>query len=120
MHIAGEAIAVTAFEAVHGDQSVIQGALEYWKGKGVEFGKLPAGKQAELLTKFSTQIALGIIGTKGLSVASKTTTLSKTIDLTGSMNSKTGQAIGKMVEKTGSAVSMVGVEVAGLDSGAIK
>lgn len=120
VHIAGEAIAVTAFEAVNGDESVIQGALEYWKGKGVEFGKLPAGKQAELLTKFSTQIAIGVIGTKGLSMVSKTTALSKTVDLAGSMNSKTGQAIGKMAEKAGSAVSMVGVEAAGLDSGAIK
>lgn len=51
---------------MNGDQSVIQGAVDYWKGKGVEFGKLPAGKQAELLTSFATQIAIGIVGAKGL------------------------------------------------------
>jgi hypothetical protein len=66
VNVAGEAIAISAFEAVNGNQSVIQGAVNYWKGKGVEFGKLPAGKQAELLTSFATQVAIGIIGTKGL------------------------------------------------------
>lgn len=36
-------------------------AVAYWKREGVEVSKLPAEKQAELFTKYATQIGLGIV-----------------------------------------------------------
>lgn len=33
VNIAGDAIAITAFNAVHGDESVIATAVDYWKSK---------------------------------------------------------------------------------------
>jgi hypothetical protein len=66
VNVAGEAIAITAFEAVNGDESVVLGAVRHWKGKGVDFGKLPAEKQAELIASFATQVAIGVVGSKGI------------------------------------------------------
>ncbi|MFZ3233238.1 MAG: hypothetical protein WA194_07095 [Patescibacteria group bacterium] len=72
VNIAGEAIAITAFEAVHGDRSVVADAVAYWKEKGVKFSNLSAERQAELVTSFATQVAIGVIGSKGLGAISKT------------------------------------------------
>jgi len=83
VNIAGEAIAMTAFEAVNGDQSVIMGAVKYWKEKGVELSKLSPQKQVELMASFQAQIALAVVWSKGLSTASKTATLSSEINVGG-------------------------------------
>lgn len=66
MRIAGEAIAITAFEAVNGDRSVIRGAIRYWGEKGVRLSQLPPEKQIATLYAFQTQIALGMAGSSGL------------------------------------------------------
>ena len=58
VNVAGEAIAITAFEAVHGDHSVVADAVSYWKEKGVKFSNLSAERQAELVTSFVTQVAI--------------------------------------------------------------
>lgn len=64
MQIAGEAIAITAFEAANGDRSVIMDAIQYWKEKGVKFSQLPAEEQVEALYAFQTQIALSMVGSQ--------------------------------------------------------
>lgn len=66
VNVAGDAIAITAFEAVNGDRSVVADAVSYWKEKGVKFSNLPAERQAELVTSFATQVAIGVLGSKGL------------------------------------------------------
>ncbi|MDQ1343637.1 MAG: hypothetical protein QG650_357 [Patescibacteria group bacterium] len=82
MNVAGEAVAITAFEAVNGDESVVLGAVRHWKGKGVDFGKLPAEKQAELIASFATQVAIGVVGSKGIGSVSKMGVAAKTVDVT--------------------------------------
>lgn len=109
VNVAGEAIAVTAFEAMNGDHSIITGAIRYWKEKGVELARLPPEKQTELMASFQAQIALGVIGSKGLGAASKTAALSNEISLGG-----------KVLDKAVSIGAKVGTEMAGLDSGALK
>lgn len=61
VNVAGDAIAITAFEAVNGDRSVVADAVSYWKEKGVKFSNLSAERQAELLTSFATQVAIGVL-----------------------------------------------------------
>lgn len=109
VNVAGEAIAVTAFEAVNGDRSVIMGAVQYWKEKGVEFAKLSPEKQIELMASFQAQLALVVVGSKGLGAASKTATLSNEITLGG-----------KVLDKAVSIGAKAGSEAVGLDSGALK
>ena len=83
VNIAGEAIAITAFEAVHGDHSVVADAVSYWKEKGVKFSNLSAERQAELISSFATQVTIGVVGSKGLGALSKTGTASQVIDAAG-------------------------------------
>lgn len=50
----------------------------------MDFSKLPAERQTELILNFTTQVAIGVLGSKGLGAVSKTGTAAKTLDMAGS------------------------------------